>query len=198
LREDRRHIRDQDVRELRTRLRTRLDLEMAATPEIIRIAVRTKPDLVTLVPERRRELTTEGGLDVVAQRRRLSIVIRSFHRAGIPVSLFVDPVGAQIRASHAVGADVIELHTGEYADATTPARRRHQLERLRHAASIGGGLGLHVHAGHGLNYDNTRAVVRIPELEEVSIGFAVIARGMEVGLYRAVKEMVEVVRTARR
>ncbi len=197
LREDRRHIKEEDVRQLRKGLRTRLDLEMAATPEIVRIALRTKPDLVTLVPERRRELTTEGGLDVVAQRRRLKRVIQRFHRGGIPVSLFVDPIAAQVQASYEAGADVIELHTGEYADASTRARRTKELNLLRRAATIGAAIGLHVHAGHGLDYENTAAVVRIPEIKEISIGFAIIARAMEVGLYAAVKEMADIVRRAR-
>ena len=198
LREDRRHIRDGDVRRLRKELRTKLDLEMAATDEIISIALRTKPDLVTLVPERRKELTTEGGLDVVRKRRSLLAVVRRFHAARIPVSLFVDPDEEQIRASHAIGADIVEIHTGEYADATNSRSRAKQLRRIRTAASQAGASGLRVHAGHGLDYKNTRPIVSIPEMKEVSIGYAVIARALDVGLPTAVGEMVRLVRSARR
>jgi pyridoxine 5-phosphate synthase len=195
LREDRRHIHDEDVRRLRKAVRTKLDLEMAATEEIIRIAIDTKPDLVTLVPEHRLELTTEGGLDVVIQQTHLESVIKEFHRHKIPVSLFVDPLADQIEASRAVGSDMIELHTGEYAEATTSAGRAGQLKRLREGARLGRRLGLIVNAGHGLDYQNVGPVSRIREIEEVSIGHAIIVRAVEVGLVKAVREMKLLVST---
>lgn len=194
LREDRRHIRDADVRRLRDELSTKLDLEMAATPEIIAIARRIGPDLVTLVPEKRKELTTEGGLDVVRARRSLRRTIEQFHEKEIQVSLFVDPVADQIEASREIGADMIELHTGEYANARTAAGRQQQLGRIASAARLGGRLRLVVNAGHGLNYTNIRTVAKIREIEEVSIGHAVIVRAVEVGLERAVREMIRLLK----
>jgi pyridoxine 5-phosphate synthase len=194
LREDRRHIRDADVKRLRDALTTKLDLEMAATPEIIAIARRIVPDLVTLVPEKRRELTTEGGLDIVRSERTLRRAVERFHEKGIPVSLFVDPVAEQIEMSKEIGADMIELHTGEYANARTAPGARMQLRRIAAAAKLGRSLGLTVNAGHGLNYGNMRPVKRIREIEEVSIGHAVIVRAVEVGLESAVKEMVRLLK----
>jgi pyridoxine 5-phosphate synthase len=190
LREDRRHIRDADLFRLRKRLATKLDLEMAATPEIIAIALRVKPDLVTLVPERRKELTTEGGLDAVRLKNSLRRAVARFGRRGIPVSLFIDPVLRQIAAAKETGAAMIELHTGEYAEARTPLRRKRSLRQIGEAARYARSLGLGVNAGHGLGYGNIAPVRRIREIEEVSIGYAVIARALEVGLERAVKEMV--------
>lgn len=198
LREDRRHIRDEDVRRLRRELRTKLDLEMAATPEIIRIAIRTKPDLVTLVPERRRELTTEGGLDVAARLRRMKGVVARFHDAGIPVSLFVDPNHRQLDASRSAGADWVELHTGDYADARTVQVRAREFRRIRAAAVYGRTIGLGVNAGHGLDYKNVRRIAALGAIGEMSIGYAVIVRSMGVGLETAVREMVQVVHAARR
>lgn len=194
LREDRRHIRDRDVRRLREELTTKLDLEMAATPEIIGIALRTVPDLVTLVPEKRKELTTEGGLDVVRSRRAIARAIDRFHAKDIPVSLFVDPVAGQIQAAKGIGADMIELHTGEYANARTPRARRMQLARIAGAAALGRDLALVVNAGHGLSYANIGPVREIRAIEEVSIGHAVIVRAVEVGLKAAVAEMVRLLR----
>ena len=194
LREDRRHIRDEDVTRLRSEVRTKLDLEMAATPEIIRIAVRLKPDLVTLVPEKRAELTTEGGLDVVKLRRALKGAVAKFHDAGIRVSLFVDPVKEQLDASRSAGAEMVELHTGEYADARTVAARRKLLAVIEEAARYGAGIGLGVNAGHGLDYANTAPVAAIREIEEVSIGHAVIVRAVSVGLEQAVREMARLVK----
>ncbi len=193
LREDRRHIRDEDVRRLRKTVKTKLDLEMAATEEIIRIAIATKPDLVTLVPEKRQELTTEGGLDVVDQRTYLDGVIKEFHRHEILVSLFIDPVAAQIQTSKQIDSDMIELHTGAYAEAKTAAERKTDLRQLADAAKLGRALGLTVNAGHGLDYDNVSAVARIKEIEEVSIGYAIIVRALEVGLEKAVREMKKLV-----
>ncbi len=194
LREDRRHIRDEDVRRLRKSIKTKLDLEMAATPEIIGIALRIKPDLVTLVPEKRKELTTEGGLNVVALRRPLQRSIRRFHEAGIKVSLFIDPDREQIETSKQIGSDMIELHTGEYANARKEISRRRLLDTIEEMAAFGSDLGLTVNAGHGLDYENIRQVAAISTIEEVSIGHAIIVRAMAVGLGTAVREMVDLVK----
>ena len=189
LREDRRHIRDNDVRQLREQITTKLDLEMAATREIIKIALRTKPDLVTLVPEKRTELTTEGGLDVVRLRTSMKNVIAQFHDNNIPVSLFIDPVREQIEASREINSDMIEIHTGEYAEARTISR----LRKIQSMATFARTLELTVNAGHGLDYNNIEGIVRIKEIEEVSIGHAVIAHALRVGLANAVEEMVSLV-----
>ena len=190
LREDRRHIRDEDVARLRESVGTKLDLEMAATREIIGIALRTRPNLVTLVPEKRRELTTEGGLDVAGNRRTLAAVVEQFHAHAIPVSLFIDPVRRQIRTASEIGSDFIELHTGKYADAQTAEKRSRLLESIRGAAGFARGLGLKVNAGHGLDYGNVSAIARLDDIEEVSIGHAVIVRAVETGLESAVRDMV--------
>lgn len=193
LREDRRHINDRDVLELRKSLTTKLDLEMAATEEIVSIALKIEPDLVTLVPEKRLELTTEGGLDVAGHRARIEKTIRRMHDKNILVSLFVDPVKKQIDASNDIGADMIEIHTGEYADARSPAVQQKLLQKLSNLAEYGKKLGLGVNAGHGLNYMNVRAVANIPFIDEMSIGHAIISRSMFVGLERAVREMLDIV-----
>jgi pyridoxine 5-phosphate synthase len=193
LREDRRHINDRDVRLLRASLTTKLDLEMAATEEIISVALKVVPDLVTLVPEKRQELTTEGGLDVVKHRARLRKAIQRFHEKNILVSLFVDPVKKQIDASKEIGADIIEIHTGEYADAHTPALQQKLLQKISILAEHGKKLELGVNAGHGLNYVNVHSIAHIPFIDEMSIGHAIISRSMFVGLERAVKEMLDLV-----
>ncbi|MCX6132652.1 MAG: pyridoxine 5'-phosphate synthase [Ignavibacteriales bacterium] len=189
LREDRRHIRDADVRELRKTITTKLDLEMAATGDIIGVALEVVPDFVTLVPERRQELTTEDGLDVVAGKKHLLDVIRTFHDHKIKVSLFVNPIVEQIRAAREIGTDMIEIHTGEYSEAHTPREQEVCLAQVKESASLAKSLGLGVHAGHGLNYVNVGAIAAIPEIDELSIGFAVIVRSMFVGLESAVQEM---------
>lgn len=194
LREDRRHINDRDVRLLRETVKTKLDLEMAATDEIIAIAIDTLPELVTLVPEKRQELTTEGGLDVLGQRHRLREVIQQFHKHEIDVSLFVDPVREQIEAAKEVGADMIELHTGEYANARSEREQIGLLDDLRVAAQLGKQLDFGVNAGHGLNYVNIIPFRSIQNVDEVSIGHAVMSRAIFVGLDRAVREMRELVR----
>lgn len=196
LREDRRHINDRDVRLLRETVKTKLDLEMAATEEIIAIAIDTLPDLVTLVPEKRQELTTEGGLDVAGNKRHLEEAIREFHKHEIAVSLFVDPVQAQIEAAKEIGADMIELHTGEYANARNEQETIVLLDQLRSAAALGKHLGLGVNAGHGLNYVNIRPFTTIPEIDEVSIGHAVIAQAVFVGLEQAVRQMKSLIDNA--
>ena len=194
LREDRRHVNDRDVRLLRESVKTKLDLEMAATPEIIAIAAEVLPDLATFVPERRQELTTEGGLDVLTHRHALRDAIREMHRHDIEVSLFVDPVIEQIEAAHDVAADVIEIHTGEFANARSDEEQLRLLEIIREAARRGRSLGLGVNAGHGLNYLNMPLLMTVEEIEEVSIGHAVLARAVFTGLDRAVRDMREVMR----
>lgn len=193
LREDRRHIRDEDVRSLRQSITTRLDLEMAALDDIVRVALDVVPDLVTLVPERRRELTTEDGLDVRANKRRLEDTIKTLHEKKIAVSLFVNPVREQIEASREIGSDVIEIHTGEYADATDMQVQARLLAEIRTAAALAKSLGMGVNAGHGLNYTNVLPVVAISDIDELSIGYAVIVRAVYAGLDRAVKEMLSLV-----
>ena len=194
LREDRRHIHDRDLKLLRETVKTKLDLEMAAVDEIVRIALETGPDLVTFVPERREERTTEGGLNVVAQKNRIKEVITVFRSKAIPVSLFVEPERAQLDAAKEVGADMVELHTGEYANARTDRQRQELLVQVQSAAQYGKSLGLGVNAGHGLNYVNTYPIAAIREIDEVSIGHAVISRALSVGLAQAVQEMLRIVK----
>ncbi|MGZ3604078.1 MAG: pyridoxine 5'-phosphate synthase [Thermodesulfobacteriota bacterium] len=194
LREDRRHIQDRDLRILREIIQTRLNLEMAATEEMIRIALATKPNIVTLVPEKREELTTEGGLDIVKFFPSLKKSIQRLHKGGIPVSLFVDPKRDQIKASEEVGADVIEIHTGHYCDAETPAREDEELKKILDAVAEATHRNLQIAAGHGINYANVRRVAEIKEIEELNIGHSIIARAVLVGLDRAVREMIELIR----
>ncbi|MGB2868768.1 MAG: pyridoxine 5'-phosphate synthase [Bacteroidota bacterium] len=196
LREDRRHIRDADVAMLRRKIKTKLDLEMAATEEIIGIAVKTLPELVTLVPEKRQELTTEGGLDVVGRKQYLEDVVKKFHQHRILVSLFIGPDRSQVEASKDIGSDMIEIHTGEYADATSADSRRRELQRIKEIAKLGKSLGLGVNGGHGLDYDNVSAVAAIREIDELSIGHAIITRSLIVGIERAVREMIALLRAA--
>jgi pyridoxine 5-phosphate synthase len=192
LREDRRHIRDEDVHGLRRSV-AMLDLEMAAIDEIIRIAMDIEPDLVTLVPERRKELTTEDGLDVKADKRHLEDVIKTFHTKKIAVSLFVNPVSEQIETAREIGSDVIEIHTGEYADARDTQLQTKLLADVRSAAALAKSLGLRVNAGHGLNYTNVLPIAAIGDIDELSIGYAVIVRAIFVGLDRAVREMLSLI-----
>jgi pyridoxine 5-phosphate synthase len=189
LREDRRHIQDRDVERLRRGVATRLNLEMSLAPDVVRAALRIRPDEVTLVPERRQELTTEGGLDARRLSRRLAPLIKRFHAAGIEVSLFIDPVAAQWQAAKAVGARTIELHTGRYAEAGSAAGRARELRALQRASAQARRLGLTVAAGHGLDYENVGPVAAIPDIEELNIGYAIITRAVWVGLEQAVREM---------
>lgn len=198
LREDRRHIQDRDLEILRQTVKTHLNLEMAITEEMLAVAARIKPDRVTLVPERREELTTEGGLNVLDQERRVQDAISILHRNAIEVSLFIDPSPQQIRAAARAGADVVELHTGIFAEAETIEERRRQFEILRDAAKVARELGLHVHAGHGVDYENILWLREIPEIEEFSIGHAIVARAVLVGMERAVRDMVELLRISRK
>ncbi len=194
LREDRRHINDRDLRLLRETVKTKLDLEMAATEEIIKIAIDTLPELVTFVPERRQELTTEGGLDVRGHKHHLRDVIKEMHRHDIEVSLFIDPVAEQVEAARDIDADKIEIHTGEFSNARTEREQHELLEVVRTAAKRARELGLGVNAGHGLNYLNVQLMCSVAEIDEMSIGHAVIARAVFVGLDRAVREMLTLVR----
>jgi pyridoxine 5-phosphate synthase len=196
LREDRRHIQDRDVTLLRRLLQTRMNLEMAVTAEMIRIASEVQPQDCCLVPESREEVTTEGGLDVRVQEARIGDACRALAAAGVRVSLFIDPERAQIEAARRVGAPVIELHTGTYANASGAARA-HELDRVRTAAAFGASLGLVVNAGHGLNYHNVEPIAAIREIVELNIGHAIIARAVFDGLPRAVREMKDLMRAAR-
>lgn len=189
LREDRRHIQDADVEILRGMLQTRMNLECAVTDEMIDNALRIKPHDICLVPERREELTTEGGLDVV---RHFDAVKRATERcgeAGIRVSLFIDPDEKQLDAARTIGAPVVEIHTGRYADADSVPTREQELERIRQAVTYGHGLGLQVNAGHGLHYHNVRPIVAIPHIAELNIGHAIVAEAVFIGLEQAVKKM---------
>ncbi len=189
LREDRRHIQDRDVEMLRGILRTRMNLEMAATPEMGAIAERLRPSDCCLVPERREELTTEGGLDVVANQASLTGFCAMLGAAGIRVSLFIDPTPVQLEASAAVGAPVVEIHTGHYADARDRSTRASELARIERAVAFGRELGLQVNAGHGLDYHNVKAIARIPGIRELNIGHSIMARALFSGLDRAVRDM---------
>jgi len=193
LREDRRHIQDRDVEILRRTVKTRLNLEMAATQEMVRIALKITPDLVTLVPEKRQELTTEGGLDVVLYEDSLKDVVKILHKAGIAVSLFINPDPKQIKVAHRLEADYVELHTGIFAEARDPLARQEEFDRLVDAAKLAAKLGLGVHAGHGVDYRNIIWLREISEIEEFSIGHAVIARAVIVGIEKAVREMIALV-----
>jgi pyridoxine 5-phosphate synthase len=196
LREDRRHIQDRDVFALRAALQTRMNLEMAVTDEMIRIALQVAPQDCCLVPESRAEITTEGGLDVLAQGARVTDTIAALGGAGIRVSLFIDPEPEQIEAARRSGAPVIELHTGAYAGAVGAARAR-ELERLRSAAKLADSLGLSVNAGHGLHYHNVEPIAAIPEIIELNIGHSIVARAIVDGLAKAVRDMKELMRRAR-
>lgn len=191
LREDRRHIQDRDIELLAERLKTRLNLEMAVTDEMVEIACRIRPGACCLVPERREELTTEGGLDVVGHFDRIERAFQKLKASGIEVSLFIDPVKAQIEAAKAIGVPVVELHTGAYAEAKGEAQRE-RLEELKQAAAYASGLGLQVNAGHGLNYHNVAEVARIPEIVEFNIGHAIICHALYVGFPEAVRQMKEI------
>lgn len=189
LREDRRHMQDRDVRLLRETVRTHLNLEMAATDEMVKIALEIKPDYVTLVPERREEVTTEGGLDVAGPIDRMTTIVTQLQSAGIPVSLFIDADETQINAASKIGAKFIELHTGQYAEAKGEDDRAAQLAILKRGCEIASSLGLRINAGHGLTYWNVYPVAQLPGMEELNIGHTIISRAVLVGLERAVREM---------
>jgi len=196
LREDRRHIQDADVTAIRAVLRTRMNLECAITPEMLAIACRVGPDDVCLVPEKRQELTTEGGLDVVGQYQAVERAVDMLHAAGIRVSLFIDPDQAQIDAAARVGARVIELHTGAFADAPDAGAAQRELDRVRAGIAQGIGLGLRVNAGHGLHYGNAQIVAALPGVSELNIGHAIVSRAVFDGWEKAVRDMKALVVTA--
>ncbi|MEY4186473.1 MAG: Pyridoxine 5-phosphate synthase [Planctomycetota bacterium] len=193
LREDRRHIQDRDVRLLRETVRLRLNLEMAVSDEITRIALQTLPDQATLVPERREEVTTEGGLDVITHAQRISQCAAQLTGAGILVSLFIDPDVQQVRKTVELNIPAVELHTGAWAEARTPAARAAELDRLREAGLYAVSQGLMLNMGHGLTYDNVRPVARLHGVHELNIGHSIISRAVLVGLERAVREMKQLV-----
>src|SRR3990172_9034020 len=197
LREDRRHVQDRDLRLLREVVQTQLNLEMAATDEMVKIALEVLPDIATLVPERREELTTEGGLDVAGHEERINEVVRVLTEGGIRVSLFIDPDPVQVEAARRAGAPWVEIHTGRYAEARTELHRQQTLLQIMEAARLARDLGLRVGAGHGLNYRNVTHVAAIPEVEELNIGHSIVARAALVGMDRAVREMLDLIREGR-
>lgn len=207
LREDRRHIQDRDLGLLSETVRTGINLEIAAEPDVLAIALELEPMAVTLVPERREEVTTEGGLALAtpAQREKIGRAVDELRQAGIRTSLFVDPVADDLRRAAELGADAIELHTGEYAvrwakrypGMEAAERLAEEIQRLRRAAALGHSLGLAVHAGHGLTYENVTPVASVPEIEELNIGHSVVSRAVLIGMERAVRDMKETIREAR-
>ena len=194
LREDRRHIQDRDLELLRQTVSVKLNLELASANEIVAIACRVKPDQATLVPERREEVTTEGGLDVAGQREAVATAIKNLHDAGIHVSLFLDPDPRQLDLAKSIGADAVELHTGQYALAKPGKPRDAELAKLIAAGRQTRAAGMALHAGHGLNYHNVQSIVAIPEMHELNIGHAIIARAVFVGLQQAVREMKDLLK----
>ena len=197
LREDRRHIQDRDLRLLREIVKTRLNQEMAATDEMVAIALSVRPDVCTLVPENREELTTEGGLDVVAGGERIAAAVARLKEGGLRTSLFIDPDLDQVKAAVKAGADAVEFHTGRYADAGAAATATAELERVADAASLARKVGLEPLAGHGLDYRNVGPICRIPELAELNIGHAIVGRALAVGMGEAVREMIARMRAHR-
>ena len=189
LREDRRHIQDKDVYVLRKKLRIPLNLEMSLAEEIVKIAMSLKPDEVCIFPEKRQEVTTEGGLDILSKKDRIKNVIKVLKSKKILVSMFIDPDEKQVRAAKEVGADCVELHTGKYANSKGEKERSSELKKLYRAGKLTCELGLILNAGHGLDYDNVVAVAKIPDMQTLNIGFSIIARSIFVGLHQAVKEM---------
>ncbi|QIR05424.1 pyridoxine 5'-phosphate synthase [Salinivibrio costicola] len=198
LREDRRHITDRDVRILKETLQTRMNLEMAVTDEMVKIALDTQPEFVCLVPEKREELTTEGGLDVAGQLDKVKAATQTLTQAGIKVSLFIDADREQIDAAQQCGAPYIELHTGHYADASNDNDRQAELKKISAAASYAADLGIKVNAGHGLTYHNVTPIAAMPEMHELNIGHAIIGRAMFDGLQKAVADMKAIMESARR
>jgi pyridoxine 5-phosphate synthase len=194
LREDRRHIQDRDLRLLRQVIQTKLDLEMAPIEEMVKMALEVRPDLVTLVPERREEKTTEGGIDVLAQRDRINQVIKLLHDGGMAVSLFIEPELEAIKVAHKVGADYVELHTGQYANAKRAGEENAAVDAIQQSARFASKLGLGVNAGHGLTYRNVKRLAAIKEIVEFNIGHSIVARAVMVGMERAVREMKELIK----
>lgn len=195
LREDRRHIQDRDLTLLRQIVQTKLNLEMATSDEIIDIALKVKPNKVTLVPERREELTTEGGLDIIGNEKRITETIKRLNAGGIPVSLFIEADSEQIKCSKQVGAEAVEFHTGAYADAKNESDQNKELARLEKSAEEAQNHRLIVHMGHGLHYQNVIPITRIEGVDEFNIGHSIIARAVLVGLNKAVREMLELIKS---
>ena len=195
LREDRRHIQDRDVRLLRQMIRVGMNLEMAVTDEMTEIALEVLPEQVTLVPEKRAELTTEGGLDIPRQRDRIEACVRRLQDRGIRVSLFIDPDSSQIEASSDVGADAVEIHTGTWADAVTASDRDAEFDRIAKSGKLAVDRGLQLNMGHGLTYRNVTAIARVPDVHELNIGHSIISHAVMVGLERAVREMKDLITT---
>ncbi len=194
LREDRRHIQDRDLEILRKTVKTQLNLEMAATDEMVGIAMDVKPDVVTFVPEKRAELTTEGGLDVLFNKEKLKEMIEELKQVGIKMSLFIDPDLEQVKASHRLGANAVEIHTGSYCDSRLVQEIDKEFNRIEDAVMLSSKLGLEVRAGHGLDYRNIQRILTLKDIEEYSIGHSIIARTVIVGMERAVREMVELIK----
>ena len=195
LREDRRHIQDRDVQMLRETIKTKLNLEMAATTEMVGVAGKIKPDLCTLVPEKRQELTTEGGLDLLGNFTLLKAAVNKLQKGKIPVSLFIDPDPEQINAAKEMKADYVEIHTGIYSNSKTNKEIDRELKKIVESVSLASHLGLGINAGHGLNYHNIQPLVTLSEINEFSIGHSIIARAVLVGLERAVKDMINLIKT---
>jgi len=196
LREDRRHIQDRDLKLLRQTVQTKLNLEMAATPEMVKIALSLKPNMCTLVPEKRQELTTEGGLDIRLHQEAISEVIDKLHDGGLLVSVFIDPDPDQVKTADKIGSDYIEIHTGAFAGAKTWKAEDDELVKIGNAVKLAAKLGLGVNAGHGLNYANIRKIASLGGIEEYNIGHSIISRAVLVGLERAVRDMVDLVKYA--
>ena len=194
LREDRRHIHDRDLRLLRRTVKTRLNMEMAAVDEMIEIAREIQPDLITLVPERRQELTTEGGLDVLADPDRYRKVVERVREKGIQVSFFVDPEPSQIEAARSAGGDIVEIHTGHYAEARSDEEAEERFGRIARAVESASDMDLRLSAGHGLDYVNVKRFRALPRIEEYSIGHSIVSRAVLVGMERAVREMIDLVK----
>jgi pyridoxine 5-phosphate synthase len=193
LREDRRHIQDEDIKLLRKKIKTKFNLEMSIAPDILKIACKIKPDQATLVPEKRKELTTEGGLNVAANLKDIGVSLNKLEKSGIPVSLFIDPDCKQIDAANKIGARIIELHTGRYAQARIIKEKDKFFNQLKYAVGYARAQGLTVNAGHGLDYANVRRIAGIRGIDELNIGYAIICKAIYVGLFKAVEEMRELI-----
>ena len=196
LREDRRHIQEHDVEQLRSKIKTKINLEMAVTPAMVAFAEQLRPADTCFVPEKREELTTEGGLDVVAYEAKVADAVRTLQGCGVHVSLFIDPVKAQIECAKRTGAHAIEIHTGTFCNAD-PSKREEERAEIANAAALAARLGLEVHAGHGLDYQNVLPIAQIPEIVELNIGHSIIARAVIVGIEQAVREMKQLLARAR-
>ena len=191
LREDRRHIQYRDLSMLKESVKTNLNLEMAPTKEMVKVALEVSPDMITLVPESREELTTEGGLNILKNKKKISTVINKLKKSGLFVSVFIDPDIEQIKASKDIGTDMVEIHTGRYADRTNEQRQVYELNQIITSAGSAADLDLRVAAGHGLNYSNTKRIAEIELIEELNIGYSIICRSVIVGIERAVREMTQ-------